>query len=112
MDHPALTTPAAPFDNRAQSASAICERLLLPVHSNRTRAGVEARFRLGCGRVVGARAARSPANRRTGEIRSDRAPPGGKLRQHGAPYGPIRTDAVQEDERLAMAVSSSASDTR
>jgi hypothetical protein len=111
VDQPALTAPAAPFDNRAQSASAICERLLLPVHRNRTRASVEARFRLGCGRVVGARAARSPANRRT---RGDPERSCAARRRAPAARCAIRPDSydtVQEDERLAMAVSSSASDT-
>ena len=47
---PALTALTAPPDSCSQSASAICERALLPVHRNSTRAGAEPRRARGVGR--------------------------------------------------------------
>ena len=53
---PALAARTAPPDRRSQSASAICERALLPVHRNSARAVVARAARRGGGDVAGARA--------------------------------------------------------
>ena len=42
---PALAALTAPPDSCSHSASAICERALLPVHRNRTRATADRRAR-------------------------------------------------------------------
>jgi hypothetical protein len=52
---PALAALTAPPDSCSASASAICERALLPVYKNSTRAGVEAGSRAERGSGVGAR---------------------------------------------------------
>jgi hypothetical protein len=56
---PALAAVTAPPDSCSASASAICERALLPVHRNSTRASGAPRARRA--RVVGARAGCSEA---------------------------------------------------